>query len=1156
MVEVAAQRTWLSEIAQSVRSAEPRAFLVPPRIVRRVIKRDREFSGVGLRVPHRKSYVVTGSRLRHYVDRDELGLSIVDDFPAQVFLLAEPKESELAAMSRDDLVEWTWRLLFHARIHFELDRRIESGEIEPSQMRADIDRIGQVEFDEAHSVLQREQFLIGRPDRSDVFVEFAAVYWEYKYFAPQRLLRYFPSLPAGSVVEEALGRDVDVPHLLEECRIAVGGIEGVRRGTGEPSGPATAAADSKSQSDFPQTRTRRQSPHKFLQLAVAAHRAAELGNNAQAALLHGCAAEYGSVDERNSAAEHVAAELDRLIERLQRALQFDDGEAGRWRSVFGDVVEHARDGFWNADRRMLSDLQKVCVDNERGVYKIDLVEWGRSLGKRPVKRPLPHQREVLVVKHLRNALGRLRGTRVSESARSTLSQLLHAAVRREEKVLRDRLRPVIANVLAEVGFAASDPVETVAMRKMVEEVLDVVVKRGYANMGALRDGISRNRLKLDDLSGPGEFFSGDRLLQADRKLAVDLDGVYRRADFYLRWLQRFSSIAFGTKAGRMVTLFALIPFGGAFMILSFFGHLLEKFVDDGPPLATWRTIGALGVFLMGLMHSPMFRALVWRGFSGLMSVLGAVFIDMPVWAIRNPAIRAFLRSPPLVLLRRFVFLPAVLTGAFCLALPLVGLYGRPPSPGILAIYLLLAAVLNSRMGRNVEEAVADWLEHTWYQIRTRVFVAIFEWTMAVFKSVLGFVERCLYAVDEWLRFRSGESRWKLVTKAIVGIVWTVVSFVATFCITLLIEPQVNPIKHFPVVTVSHKIILPMGLPMLSHAIRPLAGSVEAANAIAGTVVFLIPGIFGFLVWELRSNWRLYSANRLSTLRPAIVGGHGETMIRLLKPGFHSGTVPKLYGKIRAAVRKQTRRSAAALQSITDGDSPVSIPPKYSEALHHVEEAVRHFLEREFLTLLETVDALPGTHLQISDVRPMSNSISVDVTADTGTQPATLVFQEQSGRLVTGVIAEGWLADLSREQRRIVSTALAGLYAQSGAELVREQITGYFDNPRLRYDVDQRSLILWPDDDYEVEARYDLDQRPRMRPVPRVAAQAYGLPAISADRLIFALRPMHWDAWTDYWTAVAQKQANPPLPDPSQYVMAADAREARSESAVMSHSVEA
>ncbi len=42
--------------------------------------------------------------------------------------------------------------------------------------------------------------------------------------------------------------------------------------------------------------------------------------------------------------------------------------------------------------------------------------------------------------------------------------------------------------------------------------------------------------------------------------------------------------------------------------------------------------------------------------------------------------------------------------------------------------------------------------------------------------------------------------------------WFFVAYVVRFCVNLLIEPQVNPIKHFPVVTVSHKLLWPFASP--------------------------------------------------------------------------------------------------------------------------------------------------------------------------------------------------------------------------------------------------------------------------------------------------------------------------------------------------------
>ena len=178
----------------------------------------------------------------------------------------------------------------------------------------------------------------------------------------------------------------------------------------------------------------------------------------------------------------------------------------------------------------------------------------------------------------------------------------------------------------------------------------------------------------------------------------------------------------------------------------------------------------------------------------------------------------------------------------------------------------------------------------------------------------------------------------LGVKAVLGVVWSLVDFVVRFCVNLLIEPQVNPIKHFPVVTVSHKLLLPTVPVVLGPILVRLLGSEAAAQTAAVTIATAIPGVFGFLVWELKENWRLYEANHSDKLKPVAVGSHGETMLRLLKPGFHSGTLPKLYHKLRrldrkaASFRRSVRRQALY------------------EKLHHCEEAIRHHVERELFAL--------------------------------------------------------------------------------------------------------------------------------------------------------------------------------------------------------------
>ena len=148
----------------------------------------------------------------------------------------------------------------------------------------------------------------------------------------------------------------------------------------------------------------------------------------------------------------------------------------------------------------------------------------------------------------------------------------------------------------------------------------------------------------------------------------------------------------------------------------------------------------------------------------------------------------------------------------------------------------------------------------------------------------------LYTVDEWLRFRSGDNRLSVFVKLVGGGIWFFVSYVTAFAFTLLLEPQINPIKHFPVVTVSHKLLFPAG-PLIVAQLSPYLGDVRA-NTIVWSTIWLIPGVFGFLVWELKENWRLYASNRPRHLKPVPIGRHGEPLLRLLRPGIHSGTLPQ------------------------------------------------------------------------------------------------------------------------------------------------------------------------------------------------------------------------------------------------------------------------
>ena len=261
------------------------------------------------------------------------------------------------------------------------------------------------------------------------------------------------------------------------------------------------------------------------------------------------------------------AALKQLAVRLRKALFVQKGESSLWVGALTPLLENAAAGFWSPERRLLHDLQNVCLDHEREVFRLEPIGWLFSLGRRPLKHPLPHLREVNMSKHLRSAARRLRRVRLARDQRARLDGLLHSAVRRAEDDLRERFRHAVDATLESSWVRPANLPERVAYRKLVEELLDPIVSRGFTTLGDLRDAASRGNLKLSDLASPAEFLQGDRLLQSDRALAQALDGVHRRGEVYLRWLQRFSALAFGTPVGRFLTLYLALPFGGTFVLL-------------------------------------------------------------------------------------------------------------------------------------------------------------------------------------------------------------------------------------------------------------------------------------------------------------------------------------------------------------------------------------------------------------------------------------------------------------------------------------------------------------------------------------------------------------------------------------------------------------
>jgi hypothetical protein len=236
------------------------------------------------------------------------------------------------------------------------------------------------------------------------------------------------------------------------------------------------------------------------------------------------------------------------------------------------------------------------------------------------------------------------------------------------------------------------------------------------------------------------------------------------------------------------------------------------------------------------------------------------------------------------------------------------------------------------------------------------------------------------------------------------------------------------------------------------------------------------------------------------------------MVGFLKPGFHSGTIPKRFTKLRRAAWKIDERGVA----------------RQRDELHHVTDAIHKFVDRELVSMLNEAAAFRVTDVAVGHVALGSNRVQIDLSAPSvGTAPARIALEQQSGWMVASLPERGWLDRLADDQRQIFELALAGFYKRAGVDLVREQIeqvlAGDHDPPP--YDISDEGLIVWPGHGYETEAVYDL-RAPYPSPRLRGAPWDGELPPLTGHRALYAREVVSWAVWTTVWEQLARGE--PPM----------------------------
>ncbi|MCX5745316.1 MAG: hypothetical protein NT062_22800 [Proteobacteria bacterium] len=1034
------------------------AILVEDRVLRRLIKEHRKLRGIGLQVPHAACYTIERAIVAQLVEPRELAIELAK-LPDRVLAIG----GDRAALAKGDPVAMTaaWRALYHARIHQVFEAKIADGTITTSSVRLRINRIGQTEFDEARYLLRQEDLLLPPVSDASTYTEFVALYLELRAFDPTSLQRTFSTLHDDAHVLATIRLDVDPEALLASAR--------------PPTAPTSpiVAVDAPSES--------RQFAAFIDRSAVdESRRARRKGNDARAAIL---AFRGGHVD---------AAELDleKLVGRLGRAL--GGASTDGWADALAPLARTAAaqpSVRYTADARLFHDLQTACVVAEREVKTVDLVTWIRSRGKRPIVRPLPATREVRIAKHVRGATHKLPACNLEREDRERLGEILHHMVELAEAGARTVLRPAIERALDDVELHPKNPPEQVAEKKIVDELLDQAVSVGRLSLGNLRDAVSANELKLPDLAA-SSLWSDDQLLRADLALSISLDGVYRRGEAHLRFLQKLSSVMFGTATGRVLCLYALLPLLGAFTMLEGLQHMIGPLahwlLGVEPEIATWPAFVGVSAYLFLLLHVRAVRTGTGIAIRALRTGLRFALVTLPRGFLQLTPVRMVLDSAP----ARWVGKPAI---PAAIALLMFDGWLRFAVAG--GLFVATTLLVNVRLGRLAQEYVTDWLVRSGRHVVRRLVPGVLRWVLDVFAKLVELSDRGLYRVDEWLRFRSGESVLALPLKGVLGFAWSIIAYLLRVLINVFIEPVVNPVKHFPVVTVAGKLMLPFTKAIVvgvKDALAPVVGQ-AVASGMATFTILMLPGVAGFLVWELKANWKLYQANRATTIHASAFGHHGETMVAMLKPGFHSGTIPKLFQKLRRATWKADERGIA----------------KYEEGLHHVEEGLHKFVDRELVSLIAEAKIIG---VAVDRVELAANRITITMSQDAA-DPATLTIEMQSGFIVAGIATLGWIARLGDHQREVFEVALAGFYKLAAVDIVREQLTAVLGD--VPYDISDEGLVVWPGDGYQTEFLYRLRSN---NLVPIVRGPTVGvLPrTLINQHVLYYREPLYWPMWATAW----------------------------------------
>ena len=1073
-----------SDIELELKSIEPRLLLVPRKVVDKVVLHQRKLPAIlGLisgQFSNVDSVWTDFETLNAIAQEIEFELEIGSLPFGRILLLAKIESEMSGKFNTEQRNILYWRRIFHAEVKLKFFELKEQGLLSSTKIENKIKTIGRTVFSEALMVLEQEHKIFPEQDITDKYISFAACFAELYRFSENLLTNYFPSIKDYEALLLIIKDDVSEDVIFQETRLT---------GTQNPH-------------PTPETHAEESSEY-FKRLSEQAEKESLLNNATESAILWTQANRVAPAELSADTLEKAHKEIRKLVKRLQSALNFNSNDFQNWESALLPLLDKADQGSFPVEARLLTELQSACEDYEQEIYRIDILGWAMSLGKKSMKRPLRFQRLIKIHQRLKEASLNAITTRLAFGDRKKLETLLQLVWKQNEKKLRNEIRPIIENNLQLVGLKGEGAFGEIARRRLVEEFLDLIIEQGYLNYSELRDMISRNHLKLEDVRDASSFFKGDALLTLDENLSVQLDGIYRRSDFYLRWLEKSTALNFGTATGRTLTKFLTLPFGGSFLLIESADLINDKISGERIPDLT-RTLAfiALGIFFFGIINNLSLRTFVLEVLLYFWKTAKFIFYKIPSALLTwNPFLLIW-KSLPVQVIYSLILKPLVFTEAIALWLP----KSYPYHVGEIVLFIGFTLLLNSRPGRLLSEFAISGVMTLGKLVQDGLISILFTIMVQSFKKTIEGLEFVLQWVNDWLRLRGRAKPWQVALRGILGLLWSPIAFFLRFYTVVLIEPGINPIK-FPISSVAAKFTYPIIIPLtpeIVHFFSPFIGDV-VSNLFFGTTIWLMPNLFGFLFWETKENWGLYRANRPQSLRPMAVGTHGETIPQLLKLGFHSGTIPKLFMKLRKAELEAVSRSDWRKARTLRLD------------LQTIKERLARFIERDLLIPMQQNNKSFIKPLRVSEISLGLNRIEADMTGmdDNGYASFKISLELVDGILMGSVSKPGGTLALNEQQNRCLSLGIAGLYKFAGIEISKEQVTSNLPSWVSDWKISEGNLVLFSENQSTILVPINTGE-PLLKLQVKNLEKACTLNTLDAERLLFGRQPLTWQEWSEGW----------------------------------------